>query len=334
MEKHLANAYACLGKKDSAAYFYKHVLQSPAALNVSFANSRLSEIYAQQGQYKAAYEALFASWQVEKKTYSIEKIQAVGAAVAELQLKEKQLLAAQAEQKRKISQQQLWIGLMMMTLGLGFTISMFLRQRGRRQLLEQEKQILETNQTLLAQQNQLLEKDKTLLAQQKQLAEARETLKTQELERTEAHLKTTKDELDAATRLLQLRNQLIEELEMRLHTQFVAPSDNLETGSPSAAGGEDLYRMKILTDSDWVRFRERFEQAFPGFLRYLKSSFPILTAAETRVFLLYKLKFTNKEVSEALGISPESVYRSRHRLSKKLGLMETGGLDDFIHGFN
>lgn len=332
LEKHLANAYFCTGRMDSAEYFYKRVLQSPAPLNVSFANNRLSEIHAQRGQYKTAYQELHASWQTEKKTYSVEKIQQVGAAFAELKLKEEQLLAAQRMQEHKIGQQQLWIGLLFLALGLGLALALFLRQRGRSQILKQEKQ-------LLNQQNQILEKDKTLLAQEKELVEAREILKTQELERSqqdlkksEHSLKMTQDELEATARLLNLKNRLVEELEMRLLEHQTSSDDDGNIPS-SAIAAEPLFRMKILTENDWHHFREAFEQAFPGFQVRLKSRFSELTAAETRLFLLCKLKFTAKETSEALGISLESVYRSRNRLSKKLGLSETGDLDEFIRQF-
>jgi hypothetical protein len=50
--------------------------------------------------------------------------------------------------------------------------------------------------------------------------------------------------------------------------------------------------------------------------------------------MLIKLNFDTLEVSEALGISKESVWRSRHRLSQKLGLEETKDLDGFVVGFS
>lgn len=73
--------------------------------------------------------------------------------------------------------------------------------------------------------------------------------------------------------------------------------------------------------------------AFPGFLQQPRISFSDLPAAETRLFLLSKLKFSLKEISETLGILQDSVYRSRQRLGKKLGLSETGDLDEFIRQF-
>lgn len=88
--------------------------------------------------------------------------------------------------------------------------------------------------------------------------------------------------------------------------------------------------MKILTEEDWSVFKKRYDEHFPGFLDYLKIKFPDLTSGETRLILLLKLDFSNKEIAGTLGISPQSVWRNRHRLSKKRGLETTGELNDFI----
>ncbi len=187
-------------------------------------------------------------------------------------------------------------------LALGFALSLFFRQRVRNRILAQEKQ----------------------------LVEARERLKILELERAEAVLKNTQDELDATTQLLALKNQFIEALEMRLSHQHIGPADGI---APGPAGNNDMRSMKILTETDWARFRERFEQHFPGFLQYLKTRHGALTAAEIRLFLLMKLSFDTHEIAGTLGISKDSVWRSRHRLAKKLSLPETGNLDRFVREF-
>jgi len=119
--------------------------------------------------------------------------------------------------------------------------------------------------------------------------------------------------------LLAFKNQLIEELELRL------------TG---LTAGSELRRMKILTESDWIRFRARFDAQMPGFLHKLMIRFPSLTAAEIRLFLLLKLNFDTLEISEALGISKESVWRSRNRLRKKLAIPDLEDLSAFVRTFH
>lgn len=137
--------------------------------------------------------------------------------------------------------------------------------------------------------------------------------------------------------MLSLKNQLIESLEIRLHNQHLAPrEDDDETGVPSGSSSPlpaDLYRMKILTDDDWQNFREKFGELFPGYIFRLKDRFPDLTPGEVRLFMLSKLHFNTREISEALGISIGSVYRNRHRLVKKLGIEGAADLDEFVQKF-
>jgi hypothetical protein len=174
---------------------------------------------------------------------------------------------------------------------------------------------------------------KRLLTQEKQLAEARALLHEKELKRTQTALQHTQNELvNTTAQLLDLKNQLIDELELRSTTDHLALDEVPPPGSASTEGHE-IPRMKILTEKDWARFRERFEEQLPGFFGRLKAQYPAIGTAEIRLFMLMKLNFDTLEISEAIGISKESVWRSRHRLSKKLGLTKTGDLDGFVQDF-
>jgi DNA-directed RNA polymerase specialized sigma24 family protein len=154
----------------------------------------------------------------------------------------------------------------------------------------------------------------------------REKLQQRALEQSQQELVAQQAQLHHSTLLLELKNQLIDELETRLSNA----TNTMETaGMPE----KDLRRMRILTDADWQHFLGRFERIAPGFIFRLKAAFPNLTLAETRLFLLVKLYFDSREISDATGISQESVWRGRHRLRKKLGLSEQVNLDEYIQSF-
>lgn len=320
IEQSLAECYFGLGKLDSAQAFFEKALATPDTGNLATAHSRLAEIHARRGDFKTAYAAEKQSGLLYRSVFAREKVTAFADFQARYENQQNERRIADLESKQKIARQKnLIFALALLSLAL-FLLAMFLRQRSLRRITEHEKL--------------LLEKDKNFLAQENQLAQALAQLKTKELERSEASLKEAKDRLDMTNLLLELKNQFIEELQLRLHRQSAKPPSSSEAAQLRAdETPPDLHRMKILTDEDWSRFRERFEQAFPKFQSNLKSSFSDLTAAETRLFLLFKLKFTNKEASEALGISLESVYRSRNRLAKKLGVRDTALLDVFIRQF-
>ncbi len=299
IEQGLGEAYLCLDRLDSAAIFFQKALATPDTGNLAAAHHRLAEIHARQGDFQAAYTSEKASLILFKSAFALEKATALSEFEARYGATQKERRIGELEFQQKIDQQRgLLIGLSLL-FALGFALSLFFRQRSRRRIVEQQNE---------------------LLAQAKELAEARAVLKTQELERSQT-------ELDTTAKLLAIKNQLIEELEMRLSHRNLAPS---EASPPDSAAINGLHSMKILTNADWNRFRERFEQQVPGFTPRLKANYPDLTAAETRLCMLIKLNFDPLETSQALGISKESVYRSRHRLSKKLSLTDTGDLDKFV----
>ena len=105
---------------------------------------------------------------------------------------------------------------------------------------------------------------------------------------------------------------------------FTADKDDFE---------KQLYNQRILTDADWSSFKNYFEKAYPGYLIRLRNAHNSITEAEERMFLFIKLNLTNKESAAMLGISTESVKKSRQRLRKRLALEEAVELDDYVKGF-
>jgi tetratricopeptide (TPR) repeat protein len=96
---------------------------------------------------------------------------------------------------------------------------------------------------------------------------------------------------------------------------------------------KNIYNQRILTPADWSAFKIYFEKAFPGYLFRLRNAYPSVTEAEERLFLFIKLKLTNKEAAAILGISADSVKKTRTRLRRRLALDEKTSLDTFINEF-
>jgi len=93
---------------------------------------------------------------------------------------------------------------------------------------------------------------------------------------------------------------------------------------------EDLSNITILTDEDWNKFRQLFEQVYKGFFIRLKEKLPDLSPAEIRLFCLIKLQLGTKQMAGILGVSFLTIKKTRYRLRKKLQLSDTDNLDDFI----
>lgn len=305
----LGENYFCLGRFDSAEVYIRQALISPDTGNLAAAHKRLGDIYAQRGNHQTAFAEIAHAYELNQRFFVAEKARALAAFEAHFDTVRKEGLTKALEAERKIGRQRIII-IFLFVLSKIILFGMLLwRLRNRRRFLEQSNELLE---------------------QKKALAEAREQLKIQELKESQSLLKNTQAELNTTAELLALKNQLIEELEMRLHSRNLAP---LDVEAPDSSGSSNLHGLKILTETDWTRFRERFDRQMPGFMTSLKATHPNLSNAEIRLFLLMKLGFDTLEISEALGISKESVWRSRHRLSKRLGLSETADLNQFVQGF-
>ncbi len=107
-------------------------------------------------------------------------------------------------------------------------------------------------------------------------------------------------------------------------------SNQLEDHERSSAISTMMH-SNILTDDDWKHFRQLFDAVYPGFLVRIKEKITDLTPAEMRLLALTKLKLPSKDMADILGISPESIRKTRYRLRKKLDLPEEGTLDELVN---
>lgn len=94
-----------------------------------------------------------------------------------------------------------------------------------------------------------------------------------------------------------------------------------------------VFELKsILTPEDWAKFQERVELVYPQFQQRLRERYPQLTTSEIRVLLLAKIGIKSiVESANILGISQESVKKTRFRLRKKINMPETP-LEDILAG--
>jgi len=93
---------------------------------------------------------------------------------------------------------------------------------------------------------------------------------------------------------------------------------------------EELTHQAILTEDDWEKFRTLFEKIHPGFFRKLKESVTDITIAEQRMAALTRLHLNTKQMAALLGISPNSVNKTRQRLRQRLNLQLDSNIEEFV----
>ena len=129
--------------------------------------------------------------------------------------------------------------------------------------------------------------------------------------------------------------------QLRLFTENIVEKTALiekleEQASKKEASAEqqgiisELSRQTILTEEDWEKFKALFETIYPGFFIKLKQNFANISVAEQRMAALIRLSLTSKEMASMLGISVDSVHKTRQRLRQRLQLTSDSSLKEMV----
>jgi len=92
----------------------------------------------------------------------------------------------------------------------------------------------------------------------------------------------------------------------------------------------ELVNSKILTDDDWIVFKIKFNKVYPLFCVQIRDKIKKLTLEEERLIIMNKLNLKNSEIAQIVGISSESIRKSRYRLKKRLKISKEISLVQYI----
>ena len=145
-------------------------------------------------------------------------------------------------------------------------------------------------------------------------------------QQTKTKLIQNEESLNQLTQTLIRKNAGIKTLEDDLKKyKSTADSDVISDDEE-----DNLLNKTILTADDWSTFKVHFEKTHKRYISKLRNSFPELTEAEERLFLLLKLKLTRAEIAAMLGITADTVKKTRSRLRKRLQLELQDSLEDCV----
>jgi len=83
-------------------------------------------------------------------------------------------------------------------------------------------------------------------------------------------------------------------------------------------------------EEEWGRFQSYYMELEPSFYKEIHNRYPHLTNLDIRHCILLKLKMSNNEAAEVLGVSPKSIQMARYRLKKKLNYDSQLALKAFL----
>lgn len=144
----------------------------------------------------------------------------------------------------------------------------------------------------------------------------------QEKKLMEQEMNSANEQLKMFTANAIEKANLIEKLESQLKGR--------EATTEQRAIIAELTQQTILTDDDWIKFRALFEKLYPGFFINLKEKFTDITIAEQRMAALTRLRLSTRQIASMLGISVDSVHKSRQRLRQRFQVGTEINLDELV----
>lgn len=141
-------------------------------------------------------------------------------------------------------------------------------------------------------------------------------------EKVEQEMNWAKEQMRMFTDNIVEKTNLIERLELQVK--------NKQASNEQQSIISELSQQTILTEEDWLKFKNLFEKIQPGFFASLKQKVSDITVAEQRMAALTRLQLTSKQMASMLGISVDSVHKTRQRLRLRLQLDANTNLEKYI----
>ena len=295
-KKRIGDGYFCQGKRDSAIYYYTQALVTPDTACQADIHKSLADIYGQKKLYDLAYQHEQISRKLSDKIFTIDKNREITQLKVEKEVEKKEKEWEKTKNKAKVMGLSMLFVLLLLILFI-FVILLRLRYQYQKHII---------------------------IVKEKELVEIREKIKILELEHAKKKITVQYQELEESVKQLSLKDELIEALKMKVNRDVSPEKIPLEK--------DQLKDLKILTAEEWRNFRMIFEKHNPNFIAKIIERFPKITTSDIRLLVLIQIGFDASEKANLLGVSVSSIYTSRYRLRKKLGLLEEEDLEVFING--
>ncbi|WP_343535278.1 tetratricopeptide repeat protein [Pedobacter sp.] len=130
--------------------------------------------------------------------------------------------------------------------------------------------------------------------------------------------------------LQQFRTQMLEKDKLIENLSHSLKKNELQNNFDEKLISKNLLEYVLVTDDEWQRFKDDFNKVYPLFYPRIHAVLSDLTSAEERLASLVFLQMSNKEIANTLGISADSVARSKRRLKLRLPLVENQTLETYI----
>jgi DNA-binding CsgD family transcriptional regulator len=148
-------------------------------------------------------------------------------------------------------------------------------------------------------------------------------LATQKQKEVEQEIRNARDQINDFKHHIVEKNNLIASLEAQINEQ--------DQQQNQQAVALNLQQYTLLTDNEWEKFKVEFAKAYPDFLSIIRQKLHQITPAEERLATLIFLQLSTYEIASSLGISKDSVLRSKRRLRQRLQLEDPVTVEEYLY---
>lgn len=333
----LGMIYRGLDKYDSAYYYLnKTIRESQSPHTKRGAYNYLYNLERERGRYE---EALAACEQCLIYTDSIDRHEKAQELI-EMQAKyDQQQIIIQRNllqmEKDRLTRNILILAVAM-TVVIGLVVGCYQRALlTKERKLKQQEELARQNTLKLAENEIQMSRNKQRIAELTQQIASNQGLKEQLDEQLEAI-----EQMKGENNKLQAENQLLLEDINRQTQTFKDISKELEELDRLISQNKHLHeqgdhlamllvnrspllnkiknRHPYIKDAEWGELEEELDLIFEHYPKRLQQQVSNISESELRLAYLIKLKMPNKDMAEALGISPASVAKSKMRLKDRL----------------
>ncbi|MBL7698485.1 MAG: hypothetical protein JNK79_10010 [Chitinophagaceae bacterium] len=150
----------------------------------------------------------------------------------------------------------------------------------------------------------------------------RHELAMKEKNAAEVELNAAKEQMKKITENVIEKTALVEKLTAQLsHREHNTEQEQLIN---------EISRQTILTEEQWENFKQLFEKIHPGFFIRLRERNRDITLAEQRMAALTRLNLTARQMASMLGISVDSVHKTKQRLRQRLQFSTETNLEETL----
>ncbi|KOY86817.1 hypothetical protein AD998_12290 [bacterium 336/3] len=278
----------------------------------------LKNYYQTTKDYKNAYEISEKLNAIDDSIARIKHIAKFEKMDIQNEFEKQEIKILHLEEKNKLQSQSLsrlqWLIVMALVSVVAMSVFLYF-------LYKYNQNIKKLNETLKNNHSEILEKNNQLQKQQTDLANLNAILES-EIQFKQQLIESKNQELLNYALIIAENNDFLDDLKKNIADTSLKPQETRQLLQKI-----DVTQTK---DKDWQTFKQMFDAVNPEFFKLLIAEYPDLSAQELKLCALIKLNISSKEIASILRIAPESVYKARYRIRKKMNMDSENKLNDYL----